>query len=120
LAGTKFPAPNDGQPGSDSPQLNTTIGVVATHAPLTKAQAKRLALSAHDGLARAIRPAHMPMDGDTLFGLATVSRGASVAVVGLFVLSVTAANWVDRAIVHAVLAEEPAYEHASWRSIVGC
>ena len=120
LAGTKFPAPNDGQPGSDSPQLNTTIGVVATDAPLTKAQAKRLALSAHDGLARAIRPAHMPMDGDTLFGLATGSRGGSVDAVGMSVLAATAANCVERAIVHAVLAAEPAYEHPSWRSIVGC
>ena len=118
LAGTKFPAPDDGQPGS--PQLNTTIGVVATDAPLTKAQAKRLALSAHDGLARAIRPAHMPMDGDTLFGLATGTRGGSVDAVGMSVLAATAANCVERAIVHAVLAAEPAYEHPSWRSIVGC
>lgn len=118
LAGTKFPAPDDGQPGS--PQLNTTIGVVATDAPLTKAQAKRLALSAHDGLARAIRPAHMPMDGDTLFGLATGIRSGSVDAVGMSVLAATAANCVERAIVHAVLAAEPAYEHPSWRSIVGC
>ncbi|WP_311489137.1 P1 family peptidase [uncultured Corynebacterium sp.] len=118
LAGTKFPAPDDGQPGS--PQLNTTIGVVATDAPLTKAQAKRLALSAHDGLARAIRPAHMPMDGDTLFGLATGTRGGSVDAVGMSVLAATAANCVERATVHAVLAAEPAYEHPSWRSIVGC
>ncbi|MDK7135337.1 P1 family peptidase [Corynebacterium sp. UMB4614] len=118
LAGTKFPAPGDGQPGS--PQLNTTIGVVATDAPLTKAQAKRLALSAHDGLARAIRPAHMPMDGDTLFGLATGIRSGSVDAVGMSVLAATAANCVERAIVHAVLAAEPAYEHPSWRSIVGC
>ncbi|OFO12321.1 aminopeptidase [Corynebacterium sp. HMSC22B11] len=120
LAGTKFPAPGDGQPGSGSPQLNTTIGVVATDAPLTKAQAKRLALSAHDGLARAIRPAHMPMDGDTLFGLATGIRSGSVDAVGMSVLAATAANCVERAIVHAVLAAEPAYEHPSWRSIVGC
>ena len=120
LAGTKFPAPGDGQSGSGSPQLNTTIGVVATDAPLTKAQAKRLALSAHDGLARAIRPAHMPMDGDTLFGLATGTRSGSVDAVGMSVLAATAANCVERAIVHAVLAAEPAYEHPSWRSIVGC
>jgi L-aminopeptidase/D-esterase-like protein len=54
--------------------LNTTIGVVATDADLTRAEAGRLAQSAHDGLARAIRPAHSLMDGDTVFGLATGRR----------------------------------------------
>lgn len=51
--------------------LNTTIGVVATDAALTRAEAGRLAQSAHDGLARSIRPAHSLVDGDTVFGLAT-------------------------------------------------
>jgi L-aminopeptidase/D-esterase-like protein len=51
--------------------LNTTIGVVATDAALTKAQCRRLAMSAHDGLARAVRPAHSLVDGDTVFALAT-------------------------------------------------
>ena len=50
---------------------NTTIGVVATDAPLTKAQAQRLAGAGHDGLARAIRPVHTLSDGDTLFALGT-------------------------------------------------
>lgn len=54
-----------------APPLNTTIGVVATSADLTRPEAGRLAQSAHDGLARAIRPAHSLMDGDTIFGLAT-------------------------------------------------
>ena len=54
-----------------APPLNTTIGVVATDACLTRPEAGRLAQSAHDGLARAIRPAHSLMDGDTVFGLAT-------------------------------------------------
>ena len=57
-----------GQPSVGS---NTSIGVVATNARLDKAQAQRLAVAGHDGLARAIRPVHTPMDGDTLFGLAT-------------------------------------------------
>ena len=48
------------------PGTNTTIGVVATNATLNKAQAQRLAISAHDGLARSIRPAHTTLDGDTL------------------------------------------------------
>lgn len=51
--------------------LNTTIGVVATSATLTKAQCTKMAMVAHDGLARAIRPAHSMFDGDTIFALAT-------------------------------------------------
>ncbi|WP_260115196.1 P1 family peptidase [Ornithinimicrobium sp. INDO-MA30-4] len=54
--------------------LATTIGVVATDATLTKAQAARLAGSGHDGMARAINPIHTMYDGDTLFGLATGKR----------------------------------------------
>ena len=53
------------------PMMGTTIGVVATDATLTKAQAKRLAIMAHDGLVRAVLPAHLPSDGDTMFAAAT-------------------------------------------------
>jgi L-aminopeptidase/D-esterase-like protein len=57
--------------------LNTTLGVVATDAALDPAGCRRVAATAHDGLARAIRPVHSPLDGDALFVLATgrVSRG---------------------------------------------
>jgi L-aminopeptidase/D-esterase-like protein len=51
--------------------LNTTIGVVAVNAALSKAECRRLAMSAHDGLARVVRPAHTMFDGDTIFGAAT-------------------------------------------------
>lgn len=51
--------------------LNTTVGVVATDAPLDPAACRRLATTGHDGLARAVRPAHSPLDGDTLFALST-------------------------------------------------
>jgi L-aminopeptidase/D-esterase-like protein len=51
--------------------LNTTIAVVATDAALSKAACRRVAVAAHDGLARTIRPAHTPLDGDTVFALAT-------------------------------------------------
>src|SRR5438045_3017253 len=50
---------------------NTTIAIVATNAPLTKAGCRRFAIMAQDGLARAIRPAHTPFDGDTVFALST-------------------------------------------------
>jgi L-aminopeptidase/D-esterase-like protein len=56
------------------PKPATTIGVVVTDATLTKAQAHRLAIMAHDGLARAVLPAHAPMDGDTIFAAATGNR----------------------------------------------
>lgn len=51
--------------------LNTTIAVVATDAALSSAACRRVAIAAHDGLARTIRPAHTPLDGDTVFALAT-------------------------------------------------
>jgi L-aminopeptidase/D-esterase-like protein len=57
-------------PDAQSP-TNTTIGVVATSAALTKAECARLATVAHDGIARAVRPAHGMFDGDTVFALAT-------------------------------------------------
>ena len=65
----QLPAPSTG-----SAAANTTIGVVATDAALTKAQAKKLAQMAQDGLARAIRPAHTMFDGDTVFCLGTGKR----------------------------------------------
>jgi L-aminopeptidase/D-esterase-like protein len=60
-----------GQAANVTARLNTTIGVVATSAELTKAEAAKLASVAHDGLARAVRPAHSMFDGDTVFALAT-------------------------------------------------
>lgn len=80
---------------------NTTVGVIATDAPLTKAQARRLAVSAHDGLARTISPVHTMSDGDTLFALATGRAGASP---GMTVLAVMAAEAVARATLRAVRA----------------
>ncbi len=54
-----------------TPPLNTTIGLVATTAALTKAECSKFAAVAHDGLARAVRPVHSLLDGDTVFGVAT-------------------------------------------------
>ena len=80
---------------------NTTIGVVATNAILTKAQAHRLAQVAHDGLARAINPVHTMSDGDTLFALGTGHAGRSA---DMLLLSTLAAEVTARAVVRAVLA----------------
>jgi len=78
---------------------NTVIGVVATNARLTKEQAGKMAQMAQDGLARAIRPAHTMLDGDTIFSLATGARPADISLVGAYAAEVFA-----RAIVKAALA----------------
>jgi len=71
---------------------NTTIGVVATNAVLTKAEAQKVAQMAHDGFARAISPAHTPSDGDTIFALATGTRpgDANVGLIGALAAEVMA------------------------------
>ena len=67
-----------------APGTNTTLVLVATDAPLGKAQAHQLAQSAHIGIARVTRPSHTPHDGDTSFVLST-GRGPAVAMVALSV-----------------------------------
>jgi L-aminopeptidase/D-esterase-like protein len=82
---------------------NTTIGMVATDAVLSKAQAQRLAQVSHDGLARAINPVHTMLDGDTLFALAT---GASGKNADMLLLATLAAEVTARAVVNAVRAAD--------------
>ena len=86
---------------------NTTIGVVATDATLTKVQARRLAMSAHDGLARSINPVHTMSDGDTLFALGTGHHPNP----GMLLLATMAAEATARATVRAVLAAHPLDGH---------
>ncbi|MPY78319.1 MAG: hypothetical protein GEV04_07455 [Actinophytocola sp.] len=105
------------RPGELSPDtgasLNTTIGVVATDAALSKAECRRLAMSAQDGLARAVRPAHTMFDGDTVFALATGATelpeasgpfGVPQRAAVLDALCAAAATSFARAVVHGVLA----------------
>jgi L-aminopeptidase/D-esterase-like protein len=80
---------------------NTTIGAVVTDAALTKPQAKRLAMIAHTGFARAIYPVHAPTDGDVLFAAATGEKPIE-PLVGLTELGTVAANVVARAIARGV------------------
>ncbi len=95
-----------GEPGGDEPAapLNTTIGVVATDATLSKAQCRRLAGAGHDGLARALRPSHTMTDGDTLFALATGAGEPLPDHRVLDELCVAAAGCVARSVVHGLLA----------------
>ena len=82
---------------------STVIGVVATNAALSKEEANKVAQMAQDGLARAIRPAHTMVDGDTIFSLSAGDRVADVTLVGAYAAEVTA-----QAILRAVLAATPA------------
>ncbi|MFF2011468.1 P1 family peptidase [Streptomyces sp. NPDC058195] len=87
------------------PPLNTTLAVVATDADLTRAQAQKLAGTAHDGLARAVRPVHLLNDGDTVFTLATGARPLDPRdPVALNELLAAGAEVLARAVVKAVRA----------------
>jgi L-aminopeptidase/D-esterase-like protein len=84
-------------------RANTVIGVVATNAALTKDEANQVAQMAHDGLARAVRPAHTLFDGDTIFALSTGEKNVDVNIVGAY-----AAEAMAQAIVRAVLQAKAA------------
>ena len=96
------------------PGTNTTIGVIATDAILTKPQAQRLAQVAHDGLARSINPVHTMTDGDTLFAMGTGKSGKTAS---MLLLSTMAAEVTARAVVRAILAARGfTYEGKHWPS----
>ncbi|WP_225099196.1 P1 family peptidase [Streptomyces sp. CoH27] len=88
------------------PPLNTTLAVVATDADLSKAQAQKLAGTAHDGIARAVRPVHLMHDGDTVFALATGARPLDGHPLALNDILAAGADLVTRAIVRGVRAAE--------------
>jgi len=81
---------------------NTTIALVATDAALTKPQAKRLAVVAHDGLARAIYPVHTPLDGDIVFAASTAKRPLADPIHEFAELGALAANVLARAVARGV------------------
>ena len=94
----KLAAPNAGM------TTNTTIGVVVTNAGFTKAQLGKLAGMTHDGYARAIRPVHTSMDGDSIYGVSVGSVDAPLDVVGSL-----AADVMERAIRCACYSAHPAF-----------
>ncbi|SLN49034.1 P1 family peptidase [Pseudooctadecabacter jejudonensis] len=85
---------------------NTTIAIVATDAPLTKTQCHRLAVNAHDGMARAIVPSHTPLDGDLVFGVST-SVAQPLDAAGYAPVGAAAATCLSRAIARAVYEATP-------------
>jgi D-aminopeptidase len=87
---------------------NTTIAIVATDADLTKAQLKRLAVAAQDGITRAISPSHSLVDGDLVFSVATGARPVVDPIFDLIALGHAAAVCLARAIARAVYEAQPA------------
>ncbi|MCV6585829.1 MAG: P1 family peptidase [Marinibacterium sp.] len=90
--------------GQTPERANTTIAVVATDAALDKAQCLRLATAAHDGIARAVLPAHSPVDGDLVFAASTGARPGA----DLMRLGHAAALCLSRAIARAIYHATPA------------
>lgn len=123
--GVRWPS----RPGSAEPRrtdLNTTIGVVAVDAALSKAEARRLTVAAQDGLARAVRPAHGMFDGDTVFALATGARelpsadgpfGLAARAGTLDALCAAAARVFARAMVHGLLSATTAGGVPAYRDV---
>ncbi|WP_051424815.1 P1 family peptidase [Rhodococcus pyridinivorans] len=117
--------------GDKGTVLNTTIGVVATDAPLSKAACRRVAVTGHDGLGRAIRPAHSPLDGDTIFALSTGTADLSDALGDapsilafaaelpiLAAVCEAAAVVVERAIVDAILSATSVADIPAYRDVL--
>lgn len=98
------------------PQQNTTIAVVATDATLSRIEARRFAIMARDGMARAIRPVHTPFDGDTVFALSTGKKALPEQhSLALTALGSIAADTLARAIGRALWAAETAGGFLSYR-----
>jgi len=93
--------------GDANPRANTTIAVVATDAVLTKSEARRMAIMAHDGMARAIRPAHAPLDGDVVFAAATGRSSRVPDPREMTSIGDAAAQCLARAIARAVYEATP-------------
>ncbi|MEO8057091.1 MAG: P1 family peptidase [Burkholderiales bacterium] len=91
-------------PARLQPGAATTLGVVATDAVLTKAQANKMAQMAHDGFARSINPVHTMGDGDTIFALATGTNGAARDSANLTLIGALAADVMAIAVLRAVHA----------------
>lgn len=94
-------------PPTKQPGEATTIAIVATDAALTKAEAHRMAVAAHDGIARALVPAHTLLDGDLVFAAATGARPLAAPVADQFALGHAAAACLARAIARAVYLARP-------------
>ncbi len=96
---------------------NTTLAVVATDLSLSKAQAQRVAIMAHDGFARAIRPVHTPLDGDTVFVMSTGQKPLLNPVADVARIGMMAADVVARSIARGVYEADSIGDIKSYRSL---
>ncbi|WP_284246689.1 P1 family peptidase, partial [Methylobacterium haplocladii] len=98
---------------------NTTLAVIATDAALTKAEAKRLAVAAQDGLARAIHPVHTPLDGDVVFSVSTGRLPLADTVGDLARIGAAAADVLARAVAIGVFSATrlPCLDLPAWREL---
>ncbi|ORB88837.1 P1 family peptidase [Mycobacterium persicum] len=113
---------------TESSPMNTTIAVVATDAALSPAACRRVAIAAHDGLARSIRPAHTPLDGDTVFALATgavevppdpgIPAALSPETALVSAVGAAAGDCLARAVVAGVIAAAPVAGIPSYRAML--
>lgn len=103
-----------------TPMANTTIAVIATDVSLTKAEAKRLAVAAHDGFSRALWPSHTPLDGDLVFAVSTGRRPGNLNPADFLTLCAVAASTMARAIARGVHDATPAEGDIKpcWRGLV--
>jgi L-aminopeptidase/D-esterase-like protein len=98
---------------------NTTLGVIATDVALIRGEAERVALMAQDGVARAIRPAHSPLDGDTVFVISTGARPLSHPIASVAEIGHLAADCLARAIARGVYEAAPLAGMPSYREVHG-
>ena len=115
---TKMDAMRNGIGGKNT---NTTIGIIATDAALTKAQAKRLAVMAHDGFTRALWPSHTPMDGDLIFALSSEAKPLPENEDAFISLGAMAAATMSRAIARGVYEAQshPSDLFPTWQNKFG-
>jgi L-aminopeptidase/D-esterase-like protein len=106
---------------TESPVANTTIAIVATDAALTKAQCKRMAVAAQDGIARAVSPSHALVDGDIVFAISTGTIPVADPIIDVMHLGHAAAVCLSRAIARAVYLATPAPDDPvpTWRETYG-
>jgi len=119
-AGAGLDLPVDVKPAPPQPGGATTLAVVAVNADFSPAQAKRIAIMAQDGLARAVRPAHAAVDGDVVFALATGERAPDGPPAHVMTrLGSIAADCLARAVARGVYAAETQGEVTSYRDVYG-
>ena len=109
LAGTKAGKPLPGQ--------NTTIGVIATNAKLDAKAAKRIAIMAHSGMSRAIRPIHSPVDGDVIFVLSTGTLKKEIKLNDINIIGELGARVCSRSIARGVFEAESILGMKSWKEV---